>query len=178
MLRQNITSCFLRFHFTAVSRSPDAMEMNELEEVAFAGNESKTTLYERLILKNTEAPSHGGQYHVPLIESVFTHFRNAYLVALNIANWEDSDIRYCGSVVHVTVLRPLDDRHKLSELLTLAHNTERRELVFQSDLSSFSGGDLVQEFVQQEAMCLLRDLLAARRPATPVSVIHQNKSSY
>lgn len=50
----------------------------------------------------------------------------------------------------------------------LADETETKELVFHSDLSNFRAGDLVQEFVQQEAMRLLRDVFAATEPSTQV----------
>ncbi|KAI1635753.1 ankyrin repeat-containing domain protein [Biscogniauxia mediterranea] len=114
------------------------MEMDKPKEVTLTSNDSDPNPYERLKVKDTESPSDGVQNNdVPLID-----------------------------VVHVAALCSVDDMHKLSELLALADNTERRELVFQSDLSSFLTGDLVQEFVQQEAMCLLRDLLAAGQLAT------------
>jgi hypothetical protein len=73
------------------------------------------------------------------------------------------------SLVHVTVLRQIDDRYKPSELLTIEDKTVTKELVFHSDLSNFQAGDLVQEFVQQEAMRLLRDIVAATQLCTQVS---------
>jgi len=50
--------------------------------------------------------------------------------------------------------------------------------VFQSRLAGFIAGDLVQEFIQHEAICLLRDLLVATRPDTPVSVMNQHEVFY
>ncbi|KAI0888363.1 ankyrin repeat-containing domain protein [Annulohypoxylon maeteangense] len=114
------------------------METDDPEEVALASSNSESTLLERLILKDTEPPSESQSSNVPPVD-----------------------------VVHVAALSLVEDRHSLSELLDLANNTERREFVFQSGLSTFLVGDLTQESIQQEAMCLLRDLLATRQSNTP-----------
>ncbi|KAI1771105.1 ankyrin repeat-containing domain protein [Hypoxylon cercidicola] len=80
-------------------------------------------------------------------------------------------------VVHVASLGSMDDRHKASDPFALTDNRMWRELMFQSNLSSFLSGDLVGESVQQEALCLLRDLVSARRRVTEVSVVCRCKNS-
>lgn len=75
-------------------------------------------------------------------------------------------------MVHVTSVCPPDKRLGLSDLFSRkSPSWRRRQLVFETDLSTFLAGDLVHEFIQKEAMCLLRDLvLAVARLATPVSI--------
>ncbi|KAI0407367.1 ankyrin repeat-containing domain protein [Xylaria palmicola] len=117
-----------------MSRSPDTSGMLESEAIEITGPSTDTNTFGRLILKDTEPQSsEDEENHGLLID-----------------------------VVHITVLSPLENRHRLSDLFTLKDGTKKRELVFQSHLSNFLAGDLVEEFVQQEATCLLRDLLAAR----------------
>ncbi|KAL6827243.1 ankyrin repeat-containing domain protein [Trichoderma sp. SZMC 28015] len=112
------------------------MELGEVEHDVSESSDSGTNLDERLMNKATEPPSDGNQD----IDTPATF------------------------VVQFTVLRPVDDRHKLSEFLPSVNETGMKELVFHSDLSNFLAGDLIEEFVQQEAMRLLRDVLAETQP--------------
>ncbi|KAL7961527.1 hypothetical protein V8C34DRAFT_253141 [Trichoderma compactum] len=114
------------------------MELGELEHDVSESNNNDTNLDDRIINKAIETPSDGNQD----INTTVTY------------------------VVHFTVLRPIDDRHKLSEFLPLMDETKRKELLFQSDLTNFLAGDLIEEFVQQEAMRLLCDVLAATQLGT------------
>ncbi|QYT01017.1 hypothetical protein H0G86_008073 [Trichoderma simmonsii] len=114
------------------------MELGEVEHGVLESSDSDTNSDERLMNKAIEPPSDGNQD----IDTAATF------------------------VVHFTVLRPIYERHKLSEFLPSVDETEMKELVFHSDLSNFLAGDLTEEFVQQEATRLLRDVLAATQLGT------------
>lgn len=79
-----------------------------------------------------------------------------------------------SSLVHVTGVCPVDNRLMFSEFGLADSSLKRRELVFESGQSGFLTGDLVHEFIQQESMCLLRDLLLAARQDTSVSALNQH----
>ncbi|KAF3808426.1 hypothetical protein GCG54_00013065 [Colletotrichum gloeosporioides] len=80
-----------------------------------------------------------------------------------------TDVSFYHSIVHVACFRPevqmFSREHLLSDKL---NGIGTRELVFQVGINELLIGEMVQEYVEEQAKCLLRGLLARRASTSPL----------